>query len=384
MANALNKSKRFSTREPLEPNSLKIVILGLSITSSWGNGHAVTYRGLMSELARRGHQVLFLERDTPWYAQNRDLRRPRYGRVELYSDLKELQRLHSAAIGSANCVIVGSYVPDGIAIGEWVTSIASGVTAFYDIDTPVTLASLENGGCNYINRSVLRKYNLYLSFTGGPTLGRIQKVYRSPMARVLYCSIDPAVYFSEPQSQRWDLGYVGTYSADRQPHLNELLIKPARRWNSGRFVVAGPQYPKSISWPQNVRRIEHLPPQTHRAFYNAQKFTLNITRADMIKAGYSPSIRLFEAAACGIPIITDHWRGLESIFRIGEEILVAENADDVLRMVRDTPAEKRRQIGINAQRRVLREHTASHRAQALERYILEARDKPRLREQVAS
>jgi spore maturation protein CgeB len=370
MLNVLNNSNLSSKGVPSGQSSLKIVILGLSITSSWGNGHAVTYRGLMAELVRRGHQVLFLERNMPWYAVNRDLPRTRYGRVELYSSLDELRKLYANEIRSADCVMVGSYVPDGIAVGEWVTSVASGVTAFYDIDTPVTLANLELDSCEYLNRTVVRKYDLYLSFTGGPILDRIEKAYGSPMARVLYCAIDPSAYFPEYQINRWDLGYVGTYSDDRQRHLDQFLVKPAQLWDSGRFVVAGPLYPDTIEWPDNIERIEHLPPQAHRDFYNGQKFTLNVTRADMIKAGYSPSIRLFEAAACATPIISDYWRGLESIFRPDEDILIVETADDVLRFIRDIPNERRCQIGWNARRRVLREHTAAHRAETLEQYIL--------------
>jgi spore maturation protein CgeB len=204
------------------------------------------------------------------------------------------------------------------------------------------------------------------------------------MARVFYCSIDPSAYFPEYGINRWDLGYLGTYSGDRQPRLQELLVAPAVSRPSGRFIVAGAQYPDNIDWPENIERVEHLPPQMHRNFYNAQRFTLNITRADMIKAGYSPSIRLFEAAACATPIVSDYWPGLESIFRPDEEILVAESAEDVLRFLRDIPGERRSQIGWNARRRVLREHTARHRVEALERYILESRHKTSLGKQVAS
>ena len=354
---------------------LKIVFLGLSITSSWGNGHAITYRGLMTELARRGHRVVFLERDVAWYAENRDLARMRHGRVELYSSLTELKRRFVHEIRSADCVIVGSYVPDGVAVGEWVNAVAEGVTAFYDIDTPITLANVERGKCDYLTRPLIRKYGVYLSFTGGPTLNRLESRYGAPMARVLYCSIDPERYFPDRSISRWDLGYLGTYSMDRQPMLDQLLLCPARQWREGRFVVAGPQYPDVISWPGHVERIEHLAPSRHRCFYNSQRFTLNITRADMIKAGYSPSIRLFEAAACGTPIISDYWEGLETVFHIGKEVLVAEDEDSVLRYVRNLSERQRSEIGCNARRRVLRHLTAAHRAEALERYILEARAK---------
>src|SRR5215213_9061039 len=251
-----------------ESRPLRIVILGLSITSSWGNGHATTYRGLVRELVRRGHSVLFLERDAEWYASNRDLPSPGYCRTELYTGLDELRDRFAKEIHDADFVMVGSYVPEGIAIGRWVTADARGATAFYDIDTPVTLSLLERGDSDYIDAGLIPRYDVYLSFTGGPTLERIERRYGSPMARPLYCSVDPELYFSEEREPRWDLGYMGTYSDDRQPALDRLLIEPARRWAKGRFLVVGPLYPERIEWPPNVDRIVHLSPVEHRAFYN--------------------------------------------------------------------------------------------------------------------
>jgi spore maturation protein CgeB len=350
---------------------LRIVILGLSITSSWGNGHATTYRGLVRELAARGHDVLFLERDVPWYATNRDLPRPRHGRTVLYRTLDELKRRFTGAVEEADVVMVGSYVPEGAEVGSWATRTARGLTAFYDIDTPVTLAKLARGEEDYLTAELIPEYQLYLSFTGGPTLERLEQEYGAPMARALYCSVDPTLYYPEPAPSRWDLGYMGTYSEDRQPGLDRLLVEPARTWPEGRFVIAGPQYPKTIRWPRNVRRIQHLPPQRHRRFYNAQHFTLNLTRADMVTAGFSPSVRLFEAAACGTPIISDHWDGIESVFEPGREILVARSSREVLEWVRDLPESERREIGRRAFDRVLAQHTAAHRAAELEGYALE-------------
>jgi spore maturation protein CgeB len=348
---------------------MDIVILGLSITSSWGNGHATTYRALVRELAARGHRVLFLERDAPWYADNRDLPDPPYCRTVLYDDLDELTTGFTSAVRSADVVIVGSYVPDGIAIGEWVTSEADGVTAFYDIDTPVTLARLAAGGTDYLTPELIPRYDLYLSFAGGPTLTRLERELGSPCARALYCSVDPASYHPEEVAPRWDLGYMGTYSDDRQPVLERLLVEPARRWPAGRFAVVGPQYPEGIAWPANVHRNPHLPPREHRAFYAAQRFALNVTRADMVTAGYSPSVRLFEAAACGTPIISDEWAGLDELFTPGEEIVIAHGPDDVLRALREIPEPERRRIGARARRRVLAEHTAAHRAAELENHL---------------
>jgi spore maturation protein CgeB len=224
---------------------------------------------------------------------------------------------------------------------------------------------------------------MYLSFTGGPILRRIANQYGAPQVLPLYCSVDPLAYqpaqpadaspAQEAARIRWDLGYMGTYSEDRQPALERLLIEPARTWPEGRFVVAGPQYPDSIVWPDNVERIEHLPPDRHRDFYNALGFALNITRRDMLRAGFSPSVRLFEAAACATPIISDYWLGLETFFAIGEEILVARTTSDVQRYLGAMSPEERARMGQRARARVLSEHTAAHRAATLERYIRDAR-----------
>jgi spore maturation protein CgeB len=268
-------------------------------------------------------------------------------------------------------IIVGSFVPDGIEIGTWVTREARGITAFYDIDTPVTLARLEQGEAGYIDAELTRSYDLYLSFTGGPALDLLERRHGARKARALYCSVDPAQYFAEPDKKpRWDCGYMGTYSDDRQPVLNRLLVEPARRWRAGRFIVAGPKYPKRIRWPANIERIEHLAPARHRAFYNAQRFTLNVTRADMVRLGWSPSVRLFEAAACATPIISDWWDGLDSLLTPDEEILIARDHADTLRILRDMSEHERRRIGLAAQARVLAAHTAAHRAAELEEFAL--------------
>ena len=346
---------------------MKIVILGLSITSSWGNGHATTYRGLVRELVRRGHQVLFLERDKPWYAGNRDLPHPPYGETHLYGSVEELRSRFGRQVRAADAVIVGSFVPDGVMVGDWVTRHADGITAFYDIDTPVTLAKLAAHDHEYLSPELIGRYGMYLSFTGGPILERIECQYGSPAARPLYCSVDPELYYPEQGSaQRWTLGYLGTYSEDRQPTLERLLLEPARTEPARQMVVAGPQYPGSVAWPANVERIEHLPPAEHRSFYNAQRFTLNVTRAEMIRAGYSPSVRLFEAAACGVPVISDPWTGLEDFFVPGEEILLADTAGEVAEILRGMSAQAARELGARARQRVLAGHTAAHRAAELE------------------
>ena len=347
---------------------MRLVVLGLSLSSSWGNGHATTYRALLGAFAARGHDVLFLERDVPWYAQNRDLPDPGFCRLALYDGLQALEP-HAAAIASADAVIVGSFVPDGIAVARLVQAEAKGVVAYYDIDTPVTLAALARGDCAYVSREVLPGFDLLLSFTAGPTLRRLEREFGVRDARGFYCSVDPERYRPTGAPRRWDLGYLGTYSDDRQPTVERLLIETARLAPERRFVVAGPQYPDGIDWPANVERIAHLPPDAHPGFYSACGWTLNVTRADMIAAGWSPSVRLFEAAACGCPIVSDRWDGIADVLEPGRDVMLADTAADVLSLL-DWPEGRRLEAGDAARRRILSAHTAAHRAAQLEMHMM--------------
>ena len=346
---------------------MRLVVLGLSLSSSWGNGHATTYRALLRAFAERGHSVLFLERDVPWYAAHRDTACPDFCRLAFYADRTDLQRW-ADEVANADAVIVGSYVADGVAIGDWVMAHARGLTCFYDIDTPVTLAALTRGEESYIAGRQIPYYNIYFSFTGGPTLELLRTRYRSPSACALYCSVDASQYKPVRVPARWDLSYLGTYSADRQPSLNRLLLEPARRRPDLRFVVAGPQYPTTIDWPENVERIDHVAPGDHPVFYGSSRFTLNVTRADMIAAGYSPSVRLFEAAACATPLISDSWTGIDTIFHAGEIALV-HDADSVFHALSMSDAAARAQTA-GAYARVLSSHTAQCRAAELESAIV--------------
>lgn len=360
------KPKPVQTTKPLN-----IVMLGLSITSSWGNGHATTYRALVRALVERGHRVLFLERDVPWYAENRDLPKPPYGCLELYTDLDELKMRFEGPVRTADLVIIGSYVPDGVEVGEWVLATARGVAAFYDIDTPVTLSKVERGDFEYLAPHLIAQYALYLSFSGGRVLELLEQTYGSPAARPLYCAVDPDLYYPERHDLHWDLGYMGTYSQDRQSGLETLFLEPARRLSECNFVVAGPNFPQVESWPANVKHFTHLAPDRHRSFYNEQRFTLNLTRAAMTAVGFSPSVRLFEAGACGTPVISDAWEGLDTFFTPGQEILLARSAAEVTEILLDMPETERAAIGARGRSAVLARHTAAHRVLELEGYLSE-------------
>ena len=233
------------------------------------------------------------------------------------------------------------------------------------------MAGLVKGEGGYISAALIPRFQIYLSVTGGSALEYIEEKFDSPKARPLYCSVDASLYFPEHREIKWDLGYIGTYSEDRQPALERLFLEAARHWDGGRFAVAGAQYPRSIRWPRNVKRFSHLPSTRHRTFYNSQRFNLNVTRAGVIASGFSPSVQLFEAAACGTPIFSDSWPGIETFFKPDEEILISHSSDETLVYLEEISELDRRRIGYRARERALSSHTARHRAAELENYILE-------------
>jgi spore maturation protein CgeB len=355
---------------------MKIVIFGLSITSTWGNGHATTYRSLLRALSARKHEILFLERDVEWYADQRDMADPAFCRLGLYKTLSELKQRFLADVRSADFIMVGSYVPEGSAVADWVIRNAQGPVAFYDMDTPVTLAKLAKGDHEYLSPDLIPRFDLYLSFAGGPLLDQLRAQFGARMTKPLYCSADPDIYYPERIKKIWDLGYIGTYSADRHRSLESLLLAPANIFPSGRFIVAGSQYPTDVRWPPKLVRVVHLPYFRHRLFYNQQRFTLNLTRGPMVKAGFSPSVRLFEAAACATPVITDRWAGLEAFFEPGKEILVAASAREVLDIIGPESGARSAEIGQAARKRYLKEHTPLYRASELENYIADVLSRP--------
>jgi spore maturation protein CgeB len=348
---------------------VKIVIFGLSITSSWGNGHATTFRALAKALHGRGHHIIFFEHDVEWYASNRDLPDPEFCSVRIFEQWNQNVSAARRELADCDVALVGSYFPDGIAAIDEVLDSPAPVKAFYDIDTPITICGLrERGSTDYLRADQVAGLDVYFSFTGGPMLNELESEFGASRAAALYCSFDPAQYHRWPTHKRFtcDFSYMGTYAPDRQPKIEELLLLPARRLPNQKFLVAGPQYPKAVRWPSNVRRITHLNPRWHAHFYSSSRVTLNVTRRDMVLAGYSPSVRLFEAAACGAAIASDNWPGLETFFVPGQEILLPTCAEDVVRYLSGYDDSELRRIGDRAQQRVLAEHTSDRRAQEFE------------------
>lgn len=347
---------------------MRIVIFGLTVSSTWGNGHAALWRGMLRALLAQGHSVTFFERDLPFYAGNRDLHAlPAPGELVLYPDWPSVLPQARAALAGADIAMVTSYCPDGVPATELVLEAPVGVRCFYDMDTPVTLARLTAGeAVDYIGPHGLAGFDIVLSYTGGAALDGLRRRLGARRAEPLYGWVDPAQHFpTDPQPQYTALlSYIGTYAADRQQALERLLIEPARQRPGDRFVIAGAQYPTEFPWGDNIFFVRHLPPGEHNAFYAASALTLNVTRAAMARMGWCPSGRLFEAAACATPVLSDSWDGLDQFFQPGSEILTADSTEDAMAALDRSPEELRR-IGQRARDRALAEHTAAHRAQTM-------------------
>jgi spore maturation protein CgeB len=351
---------------------MKLVVFGLSLSSSWGNGHATTYRALLRAFAERGHEVVFFEWDAPWYRSNRDLEQVDYCRLELYQQWEAVARKAIAECAEADAVLVGSYVDRGAAVIDALLGARVGPLYFYDIDTPITISRLRSGSTDYLRADQVQRFDAYLSFTGGPFLIEVvEGEFGARRAVPLYCAVDARRYVrtSPLPELQVDLAYMGTYAADRQPIVEDLLNAPARSLPERSFLVAGPQYPAEIAWSANVRLLEHVPPGLHATFYSSARWQLNATRHAMTAAGWSPSVRLFEAGAVGAAVISDNWSGLERFFTPGKEILLPGSAKEVVEILESFPDTERRALGTALQRRILAEHTSVQRAAELERYL---------------
>lgn len=356
---------------------MKLVIFGLSISSSWGNGHATLWRGLVRSLAARGHDVHFFERDVPYYASHRDLSEAPGAALHLYESWTSIVPLARKHLADADVSIVTSYCPDAVAASELAFDSPVPLRTFYDLDTGVTLRRIEDGEpVEYIGPRGFRDYDLVLSYTGGKALAELRDRLGARRAVPLYGSVDPETHYPVAAAERFlaDLSYLGTYAPDRQDALVRLFIEPARRLPGRRFCIGGALYPREFPWTDNIAFVRHLPPGQHSEFYCSSRLTLNVTRAAMAAMGYCPSGRLFEAAACGIPVLSDEWDGLDFFFRGGDEILVARTTDEAIAAL-DLPDAELRRIGAAARERTLAEHTADARATELE-YILDNARQP--------
>jgi len=350
---------------------MKLVIFGLTVSSSWGNGHATLWRALCRALAQRGHCVVFFERDVPYYASHRDLTVLPGCWFHLYGDWTEVLPLARAQLADADVGIVTSYCPDALAATDLVLESSAGVRTFYDLDTPVTLDKLAAGETvPYVGARGLSDFDLVLSYTGGQALRELVERLGARRVAPLYGSVDPQMHYPVPPRPEYsaDLSYLGTYAADRQRAVESLLIEPARRLPHRRFLIGGAQYPQEFPWTDNIHFLRHVPPPQHPAFYCSSRLTLSVTRRAMANMGYCPSGRLFEAAACGAPLLSDWWDGLDEFFDPWSEIFIARSTDEAVGAL-EVSDEQLARMARAARERTLEEHTADQRARDLEEVL---------------
>ncbi len=353
------------------PVSMKLVIFGLTVSSSWGNGHATLWRGLIRSLVRRGHEIHFFERDVPYYTQHRDLWELPGAHLHFYDDWDDAARLARRELRDADVSMVSSYCPDALAGAALAFDSPVPLRTFYDLDTPVTFSRIDSGeNVDYIGPGGLRDYELVFSYTGGRALSELQTRLGARRTVPLYGHVDPDVHRPTEPIERFRAGlsYIGTYAADRQAALEQLFIEPARRLPQRRFCIAGAMYPQEFPWTENIAFVRHLPPAEHPAFFSSSRLTLNVTRRAMAEMGHCPSGRLFEAAACGVPILTDVWEGLDEFFRPGVEILFGRSTADAVAAI-ELADEELSRIAQRARERTLDEHTSAVRARQLEEIL---------------
>lgn len=351
---------------------MKIVIFGLTVTSSWGNGHATLWRGLCRALARRGHCVVFFERDVPYYAGHRDMTELPGCWLHLYGDWhEEAMPIARRQLADADVAMVTSYCPDALAAADLMLDSPVPLRTFYDLDTPITLERLGAGErVAYVPPQGFGDFDLVLSYTGGAALSALQERLGARRVAPLYGHVDPGVHHPVDgvDAYRADLSYLGTYAADRQAAVERFLIEPAVELPQRRFVIGGAQYPQDFPWTDNIYFVRHMPPAEHPAFFCSSRLTLNVTRKAMAEMGFCPSGRLFEAAACGVPVLTDTWDGLDTFFEPGVEILTARTRQDVVAALQRSDAELAR-VAAAGRERTLAQHTSKRRAADLEREL---------------
>jgi spore maturation protein CgeB len=354
--------------------NLQILFFGLTISSSWANGHATPCRALLRALHKLGIDVVFYEKDVPYYARHRDFDSCDYCELILYKDWEAIRQNALRQAGAADIVLTASYLPEGARISEELLGLEGPLHVFYDLDTPITLKRMQDAGVDYLRADLIPQFDLYLSFTGGRILRALEQNFGARCALPLYGCVDPDLYVHVDREQRFacDLSFMGTYAPDRADCIRELFMGAAERLPDQSFLLAGSMYPTEWVWPGGVKRVEHVAPSEHPALYSSSRATLNLTRREMARSGYCPSGRFFEASACGTPLLTDEWEGLESFFNLEQELLVVRSTDDVVRALQLPNADLLR-MAVRARERTLDEHTGHQRARQLLAACEEAR-----------
>jgi spore maturation protein CgeB len=348
---------------------VKVAFFGSSLVSSYWNGAATYYRGLIRALHRRGHRVTFYEPDAYERQAHRDIADPDWVEVIVYEPTAAAALALVERAQRADVVVKATGVGVLDELLEEAVAEVRGVSVFWDVDAPATLARLDADPDDPL-RALVPRYDLVLTYGGGDP---VVAGYRGLNARdcvPVYNALDPVTHFPVAPDARFacDLAFVGNRLPDREDRVEEFLVRPAKLLPERSFLLAGAGW-EARELPANVRLLGHLSTNDHNAVNSTPLAVLNVLRESMARNGWSPATRVFEAAGAGACLVSDAWAGIEEFLEPGREVLVAESGDDVADALASLTPERARAIGAAARRRILAEHTYDHRAAQVEELL---------------
>ncbi|MDQ7759966.1 glycosyltransferase [Xanthomonas sontii] len=359
------------------PSPLQIAFFGSSLVSSYWNGAATYYRGLLHALAQRGHRIHFFEPDAFGRQQHRDIDDPEWAQVTVYPGAAEADAARALEQARGADVVVkasGVGVFDAFLERE-VLGLRSPRTQvlFWDVDAPATLERVQADADDPF-RAQIPRYDLVLTYGGGP---RVVSAYRALGAAEcvpIYNALDPSSHHPSPAQRDFaaDLGFLGNRLPDREARVRQFFLEPARRLPDARFLLGGSGWDADL--PDNVRTLGHVSTRDHNAFNCSVRMVLNVNRDSMARFGWSPPTRVFEAAGAGACLIVDAWEGIEAFLEPQREVLVAHDSEQVAHYLQRIDAAQAQAIGARARQRLLRDHTYTHRAREVEA-LLDARQR---------
>jgi spore maturation protein CgeB len=345
-----------------------LAFYGSSLLSSYWNGAATYYRGILRALADEGWRLTFFEPDVWDRQKHRDIDPPDWCRVVVWEGTPEGLRSAAAQAADADAVVVASgigYEDDAVRRVVLVSARPGALRLWWDVDAPATLAALREDPAHPL-RADLPAFDAVLTYGGGEP---VVAGYRSLGARAclpVYNALDPSTHFPVPPDARFaaDLGFLGNRLPDREARVERFFLDPARALPNRRFLLGGSGWDPA-ALPANVRAIGHVGTRDHNVFNVTPLAVLNIARDSMAETGFSPATRVFEAAGAGACLVTDDWAGLDLFLEPGREVLVARDGQDVQAMLADLTLAEARVIGSRARARIMGAHTYAHRAHAL-------------------
>jgi len=354
---------------------MKIAFYGSSLLSSYWNGAATYYRGLLRDLARRGHEITFYEPDAYDRQAHRDVDPPDWARVVVWPATEAMALQMSEEAASADVVVKASGVGvfDDLLLAQVMAAAhPAAIKIFWDVDAAATLDEMGAAGPSHPIRRALPSLDFVLTYGGGEP---VVTAYHALGARVcvpVYNALDPELHFPEPAEPRFrsDLSLLANRLPDRERRIEQFFIEPALREPSRRFLLGGSGW-NTRNLPENVRAIGHVPTRDHNAFNTSALAVLNVARDSMAAIGFSPATRVFEAAGAAACLITDAWKGIELFLTPDTEVLVARDGRDVAYYLTRLTPERARSIGEAARRRVVAEHTYERRGAQVDAILRE-------------